>query len=318
MNTIEHAVQLLKEGKLIALPTETVYGLGADAKNPSAVQKIFLTKGRPATNPLIIHLPDVDAIQDWAIDIPPTATTLAQAFWPGPLTIILKKHPSVPLITTAGQNTVAIRIPNHPLALAVLKQFQGGIAAPSANRSGRISPTTAGHVKLELGNKVDYILDGGACAIGIESTIISLLEETSIILREGNITKNQIADVLGKEVLSKSEKHTLVVPGSSDSHYAPSKPLLLLDTEHLFQKITDLSQTKRIGALSFQPRFSQNSLIEWISTSFDPKIYAKTLYHNLRTLDDSNCEIILVEKPPRQDAWLAVLDRLTRASSTYL
>ena len=225
---------VLRAGNLVAIPTETVYGLGADAKNPKAVQKIYAVKGRPITNPLIIHLASAEAMSDFATDIPAEAFILAKQFWPGPLTLILNKHPSVPSITTGGQDTVALRIPNHPLTLQLLRSFEGGIAAPSANRYGRISPTTTAHVQSELGTDVDYILEGGPCTVGIESTIVHLSNHGPVILRQGGITPSQLMQALGKTLVNQ-DKTTVTVPGSSVSHYAPQKPLYLLESM-AFQK----------------------------------------------------------------------------------
>jgi L-threonylcarbamoyladenylate synthase len=191
MNDVTRAAQLLHAGELVAFPTETVYGLGADARNPTALAKIFAAKGRPADHPLIVHLPDASHLGDWAIDIPAAAHTLAAACWPGPLTLILKRHPSVPNLVTGGQNTIGVRVPNHPVALALLHEFNSGIAAPSANKFGHISPTTAAHVQEELGESgeknVAMILDGGPCAVGIESTIVDMTSATPRILRPGAI-----------------------------------------------------------------------------------------------------------------------------------
>ncbi|HXH55169.1 MAG TPA: L-threonylcarbamoyladenylate synthase, partial [Gammaproteobacteria bacterium] len=242
MHPIEQALALLKAGKLVAIPTETVYGLGADARNPVAVQNIYLAKQRPSSNPLIIHISHMDALKDWAIDIPNTAFQLARAFWPGPLTLILGRHPSVPKIVTGGQESIAIRIPNHPLTLELLERFDGGIAAPSANRYGRISPTTTEHVRAELGSRVDYILEGGACTLGIESTIVSLLKDIPIILRQGSISETDLSAALKQPVHNKQwEKEAiklendLITPGSYISHYAPTTPLYLCEKERLFE-----------------------------------------------------------------------------------
>lgn len=327
MDPIEQAVTLLKAGKLVAIPTETVYGLGADARNPVAVQNIYLAKERPSTNPLIIHIPHVDVLSDWAIDIPDTAFELAHAFWPGPLTLILKRHPSVPKIVTGGQDSIAIRIPNHPLTLELLKRFEGGIAAPSANRYGRISPTTAAHVKKELGSRVDYILDGGACTVGIESTIVSLLSNIEpMILREGSIAAEDLSKVLRRPVHIKTNKsaETPVVPGSHESHYAPTTPLYLCDKEHFLETALNFAQNnKRICVLSFsftadnfiEHGVPDNLIGEWISVTNDPASYAQKLYAYLHHFDTTKSDCILIEKPPTIEAWGAIRDRLQRAAT---
>jgi tRNA threonylcarbamoyl adenosine modification protein (Sua5/YciO/YrdC/YwlC family) len=197
MNEVVRAAALLRAGELVAFPTETVYGLGADASNPGAIARIFAAKGRPADHPLIVHLPDAGQLERWAVDIPEAAHGLAAAFWPGPLTLILRRHPSVSDAITGGQDTVGLRVPNHPLALQLLREFGGGVAAPSANRFGRISPTTAAHVRDELGAAVSMILDGGPCAVGIESTILDLSAGRARILRPGMLDAAAIAAVLG-------------------------------------------------------------------------------------------------------------------------
>nr|AIA18110.1 Telomere recombination [uncultured bacterium] len=318
MTSIEHAVSLLKNGKLVAIPTETVYGLGADAKNPMAIQKIYAAKGRPATNPLIIHIPNIDAINDFAIEVPIEAFKLAKAFWPGPLTLILKRHPEVPLIVTAGQETIALRIPNHPLTLQLLEKFKGGIAAPSANRYGRISPTTAEHVQKELGEAVDYILDGGPCNIGIESTIVSLIDAEPIILRQGHISASALTSVLGKTVLV-GQKYTrnIEVPGMSASHYAPEKPLYLLTKEQLLEKALELSKhSHSFSVLAFTEKPTIDNLLVtfWICAPRDPISYAKDFYLSLHRLDECEGECILVEPPPDSEQWAAIQERLARAT----
>lgn len=313
-HAIAHAAQLLQMGKLVAIPTETVYGLGADALNSSAIQKVYLAKGRPATNPLIIHLRKHEAMYEWAIQIPKAASKLAEAFWPGPLTLILPKHPRVPLCATGNQESVGLRIPNHPVALALLEAFQGGIAAPSANRYGRISPTTSNHVRSELGDKLDFILEGGPSTVGIESTIVSLLGPEPVILRQGGISAENIAEVLNLPSIADHAhlKTTVEVPGQSFAHYAPAKPLYLVPAEFV-------SQTgRRFNAMGFRnspPSHLKPHLHTWIQASMDPLVYAHELYANLRTLDEAPGEYILVELPPQHTAWIAILDRLKRASS---
>lgn len=317
MISLEQAATLLSNGKLVAIPTETVYGLGADAKNPTAVQKIYTVKGRPATNPLIIHIPSSDAMTDWAIDIPPHAWALAKAFWPGPLTLVLKRHPSVPKIVTGGQDTVALRVPSHPLTLALLNQFGGGVAAPSANRYGRISPTTAQHVQEGLGDTVDYILDGGPCTVGIESTIISLMEPSPVILRYGSISALELSGILGKLGSDKHKRQAIVVPGSSDSHYAPTQPLHLIDKGILIKTISQLAeQNKAISVISFKDRPSSLPpfVIDWICMPSQPQAYAQQLYCQLHVLDKRKSDCIVVEAPPEQEEWLAIRDRLQRAA----
>ncbi|HQZ87495.1 MAG TPA: L-threonylcarbamoyladenylate synthase [Gammaproteobacteria bacterium] len=331
MNPIEHAIALLKAGKLVAIPTETVYGLGADARNPVAIQNIYLAKERPSSNPLIIHISDMSALSDWAIDIPDTAFQLAKAFWPGPLTLILARHPSVPKIVTGGQESIAIRIPNHLLTLELLERFDGGIAAPSANRYGRISPTTTEHVRTELGSRVDYILEGGACTLGIESTIVSLLDDIPIILRQGSISETDLSAVLKQPVRQKqSEKgavkleHDLITPGSHLSHYAPTTPLYLCKKERFLETALNWARNnKRFCALSFS--VPVNALLEqgvpdyciakWIVASENHHMYAQKLYAYLHDFDATKSDCLLIENPPNTAAWAAIRDRLQRAAS---
>lgn len=319
MRIIEHAKALLLEGKLVAIPTETVYGLGADAKNPKAIQRVYAVKGRPTTNPLIIHIPNQDAMSDWAIDIPIEAYRLANAFWPGPLTLILKRNPCVPKIVTGGQETVALRVPNHSLTLELLHHFKGGIAAPSANRYGRISPTTAKHVQEELGQAVDYILDGGPCTVGIESTIVYMVDATPFILRQGHISKSAIEAIIKHQPLLHNETPTITVPGSSASHYAPTKPLYLLYRESLLERVRHcIEKNKSVCVLSFfeKPESLQGSpgVIDWVCLPLDPTIVARQLYHQLREFDKNESHCILVQEPPDAEAWLAIKDRLQRAA----
>jgi L-threonylcarbamoyladenylate synthase len=221
------AAKLLQSGRLVAIPTETVYGLAADANNPIAVAKIFAAKGRPNNHPLIVHIADVSQLSRWAAEIPAVALQLAEAFWPGPLTMILRKQAHVTEAVTGGHDTIGLRVPSHPVALQLLAAFQdgkGGLAAPSANRFGAVSPTTAAHVHHELAGSIDYILDGGACEVGVESTIIDLSNvvrgQPATLLRPGGITREQLQQVVG--ILAAPTAHSPVVPGSLQSHYAPT------------------------------------------------------------------------------------------------
>ncbi|HEY5290991.1 MAG TPA: L-threonylcarbamoyladenylate synthase, partial [Burkholderiales bacterium] len=241
---IRRAAAILRAGGLVAFPTETVYGLGADASNPAAVAKIFAAKGRPQDHPVIVHLGSIELLPLWAGEIPAAAHKLAAAFWPGPLTLILKRAAGVSDCVTGGQDTVGLRIPGHPVALELLQAFAGaeggrafsGIAAPSANRFGRISPTTAAHVRAELGAAVEWVLDGGECGVGIESTIVDLSRGRAVLLRPGQITPAQIAAVLGDEV-AQPDAAAPRVPGAQGSHYAPRTPLHLVAAAELPAKL---------------------------------------------------------------------------------
>ena len=316
---LAQALHLLRIGELVAFPTETVYGLGADASNPQAVAKIFATKGRPADHPLIVHLADAAGLDDWAREVPEAAHRLAAAFWPGPLTLILKRSAKAPDAITGGQDTVGLRVPKHPLALALLAGFGGGIAAPSANRFGRISPTTADHVHEELGAAVALVLDGGPCVVGIESTIVDLSRGAPLVLRPGAITLADIDAVLG----SATEQGGAVagpavaprVSGSLAAHYAPSSPLRLVAADGLRAAVAAaLAEGRRVAVLSrtLQP-FAATDL-HWHEAPSAATGYAHELYAVLRLLDASGAELILVEAPPQEAAWQAIVDRLQRAA----
>ena len=219
---IDQAVEALREGEVVAFPTETVYGLGADASNPDAVRKIFELKGRPATHPLIVHIEHPRALERWALSVPPAAAALAEKFWPGPLTLILRRAPAVDLAITGGQDTVAVRVPGHPVAQQLLRAFGSGIAAPSANRFGRISPTRPEHVRDEFGDDVRIVLDGGDCKIGLESTIVSCVDTVPRILRPGSLTLTQLRTVV-PDLQAGPDNGAPRVPGSDAKHYAPAR-----------------------------------------------------------------------------------------------
>lgn len=306
--TIQEAVKRLADGKLVAIPTETVYGLAADARNAKAIQKVFETKGRPAKNPLIVHLPNTEALSLWATKIPESAYQCAQHFWPGPLTLILPKHPSVFPSITAQQDTIACRVPNHPLTLKLLANLNRALVAPSANPYGYLSPTTAEHVEQCFGDEVP-VVDGGACSVGIESTILSLIDKPTI-LRQGMISAQQLSDILGLPVTTATHSD-LLTPGSDLHHYAPHKPLYLVDTKDLSQQVSRLKKNKSVSVLCYQSTSIENC----IKMPIDPREYAKTLYEKLHQLDASPTDCIIVESPPLEDPWLAIVDRLQRASA---
>ena len=317
MNELDRAAAALRAGDLVAFPTETVYGLGADARNPTAVSKVFAAKGRPADHPLIVHLPDATYLSAWAINVPDSALKLAAAFWPGPLTLILQRGPGVPDAVTGGQDTVGLRVPNHPLALELLRAFGGGIAAPSANRFGRISPTTAAHVADELSGQVAMILDGGPCAVGIESTILDMSRSTPEILRPGAITAADIERVTGVLLSRTNAQDTPRVSGSMEAHYAPRTPLRLVPAEQLEAQITAaLTAGRRVAVLA--PAIScypAQALLVWRQTATEPANYAHDLYASLRELDNTGCSCILVQRPDTGEAWRAVSDRLQRSAT---
>lgn len=314
---IAAAAARLRAGELVALPTETVYGLGADAMNPAAVGRIFAAKGRPADHPLIVHLPDADQMTDWARDIPREAIALANAFWPGPLTLILKREDDVPLEVTGGQDTVGLRVPGHPVALKLLRAFGGGVAAPSANRFGRISPTTAQHVRDEfrdtLGDALT-VLDGGPCEVGIESTILDLSGDGPRILRPGAISAKQIAAVIGRMPAGKGDANSPRVSGALAAHYAPRTAMRRIAPERLRDFLNAFRHSGRFCAViaHSQPPLS-DCPHRWTMLPADAAGYARGLYAAMREADAADGAMIVIEAVPETAEWSAVNDRLGRA-----
>jgi L-threonylcarbamoyladenylate synthase len=305
---VARAVEVLRRGGLVAFPTETVYGLGADAADDAAVAKVYRVKGRPPDHPLIVHIADAAELARWARAIPESARRLAERFWPGPLTLVLERAAGVHDRVTGGQDTVGLRVPGHPLALALLRAFGGGIAAPSANRFGRISPTTAEHVRRDLGDAVDFILDGGPCEVGIESTIVDLSRGQPVLLRPGHIAAADIAAVLGTAPQPRDAEAPRA-SGTLDVHYAPRHPMRLVDRIEL-----EAAVTGDIVVLAFEAPPAGSTSALWLHAPGDPARYAHDLYANLRRLDDAAHGVILVERPPRGQAWEAIVDRLQRAA----
>jgi L-threonylcarbamoyladenylate synthase len=311
---INQAVNILQGGGLVGMPTETVYGLGADARNPEALRKIFLAKQRPIDHPLIVHISDAKQLSEWASEVSPLAWRLAEAFWPGPLTLIMPKAPHVLDLITGGQQTIGVRIPHHPIAQALLKSFGSGIAAPSANRFGRISPTTAAAVKEELGDAVDIILDGGPCEVGVESTIVDVSGEHPIILRPGIITADQIEAVI-QETLATQKSNVPRVSGAMESHYAPSTPTKLLPTNKLEQLLAEIKpENLPVVLMVNRPTAVPYNEIESIVMPSDPLYYAHLLYQTLRALDKKQFKQIIIEDVPDSPEWAGVRDRLLKAS----
>jgi len=312
---IDRAVEALRDGEVVAFPTETVYGLGADAQNPDAVRKVFELKGRPATHPLIVHLDHPRLLERWALNVPPAAQALAERFWPGPLTLVLRRAPAVDLAITGGQDTVAVRVPGHPVAQQLLRAFGSGIAAPSANRYGRISPTRAEHVRDEFGDAVKVILDGGDCKIGLESTIVSCVDAVPRVLRPGSITVSQLRAVV-PGLMDGAAASGPRVPGSDAKHYAPSMPLSIVTSGKLEEVVAQLtSEHERVAVLATRPPRVANRFMTWINAGRRAEVYGRDLYVNLRTLDKSGAREILVEEVPPGEPWDAVRDRLRRAAS---
>jgi L-threonylcarbamoyladenylate synthase len=309
---ISAVVAALRRGDVIGLPTETVYGLAADASNAEAVAKIFALKGRPADHPLIVHIGDPAELSRWTRGRSQLAEELASAFWPGPLTMILPRSALVPDAVTGGQDTVGLRCPAHPLALQVLRSFGGGLAAPSANRFGRISPTTAAHVREEFGASVPLVLDGGDCEVGIESTIIDLSSAQPRILRPGRITRAQIEAVIGP-VAQDSNESSPRASGTLEAHYAPSTPMLMLTRAALEKEAREQRVLgKRVSVLTLG---SLPAGATGLVLSNDAAAYAHGLYAAMRQLDAGGQQLLLVERPPEDERWLAVHDRLRRAAA---
>lgn len=318
---IRAAVDVLECSGLVAMPTETVYGLAANAEDEKAVKKIFEAKNRPTTHPLIVHITGEEALDHWACDIPQSAYVLARKFWPGPLTMILKKSDAVGDWITGGQDSVGLRCPSHPWAVALIKAFAGkhhrGIAAPSANTFGRISPTCAQHVRDDLGEKpkgkVDFILDGGQCEVGVESTIINLSGEHPEILRHGAVTRGMLEEALGCAVPD-GGKDSPRVSGSLKSHYAPKTKVVLSDNIAAeLEKLKD----KKVAVMASGQALEQTPahVVKWFIAPSDASEYMHVLYTRLHELDQTGADLILIETPPTGDAWNAVQDRLNRASA---
>ncbi|MGZ5126924.1 MAG: L-threonylcarbamoyladenylate synthase [Burkholderiales bacterium] len=313
--SIEEAVAVLRAGELVAFPTETVYGLGADASNHDAVKKIYAAKGRPRNHPLIVHVAKVAQIETWAAEIPAQAQRLADRYWPGPLTLILKRAGHVNDLVTGGQDTIALRVPSHPVAQALLSAFGGGIAAPSANRYGRVSATRAEHVRAEFGDAVRCVLDGGACDVGIESTIVDMSGAVPALLRPGHITAMDLEDALGQR-LAPAAATSPRAPGTLAKHYAPQTPLMVMEADLMLELVASMRrQGQRVAVLARSARQSLPSGLTWINAALDPAGYAHDLYANLRALDHAGCSAIVVEQPPLDSAWAAIHDRLMRAAS---
>ncbi len=307
---LERAAAMLADGELVAIPTETVYGLAADASNRAALGRIFTAKGRPADHPLIVHLPGIDALKDWAKTVPDSARKLAKAFWPGPLTLIIERSEQVLPEITGGQNTVAVRVPGHPVALELLSIFGGALAAPSANRFGRISPTRAEHVMAEFADSplVAAVIDGGACQVGVESTIVNCSQHPPRILRPGMISAEALGRVLGSAPEHSTGPHRPRSPGDLASHYAPLTPTGLVKAEDLVRGEPETA------VLALDTCADPGGFAAWITLPTRPDAYAHGLYAALRELDRLQAKRILIQRPPNEPAWRAIHDRLKRAS----
>lgn len=321
---IESAAAILRNGGTVAIPTETVYGLAADAANTEAVKRIFSIKGRPEKHPLIVHIADESQLGYWAGEIPDSAKLLARRFWPGPLTLILSRSDKVSDSITGGQDTVGLRVPDHPVALALLRAMgpNTGLAAPSANRYGHLSPTTAQHVRDELGDSVDMILDGGPCQVGLESTIVSCVGDAVTVLRPGGVPVSAIEKALQRKVeVVDSTTARIRVSGSELAHYAPLTQLELVSQETLWQRASELeAQGLRVATMEWSAPNEKHltgnkpSRIERTTMPANPVSYGQMLYATLHRLDSGHFDRLLAEAPPLTIEWLAVADRLKRAS----
>lgn len=310
-NDILQAKKLLLEGELVAIPTETVYGLAANALNPEAVTQIFVVKERPSFDPLIVHVASIDQAQQFITAVPEKAIQLARHFWPGPLTLVLPKQSIIPDIVTSGLSTVGIRCPDHDLTRQLLSELPFPLAAPSANPFGYVSPTTAEHVNNQLGHKIKYILDGGPCRIGLESTIVGFENDQAVIYRRGGVSEEEISKVIG-EVSYRLASSNPVAPGQLDSHYAPNKKLYLGDINELKKEFTG----KKVGVLRFMGNSDSADTYQLIlSQSGNLEEAARNLFAALRQFDQMEIEVILAEPVPDSGIGKAINDRLRRAAT---
>ncbi|TXI45067.1 MAG: threonylcarbamoyl-AMP synthase [Methylophilus sp.] len=302
------AIELLRCGEVVAIPTETVYGLAADARNESAIAKIYATKQRPANNPLIVHIASAAQVTEWASEFPPLAQQLAAAFWPGPLTLVLPARAEVSQSVRAGEPTVALRVPAHPVALALLHDSGLGLAAPSANRYTQLSPTTAAHVESGLGIDIP-VLDGGACQVGIESTIVSVHGDGWQLLRPGMIAATAIAAIVGKPAAQLGTQ-TPKAPGQHLLHYSPRTPCLLFTSKAAMLRYAHTKPTAAALLFGDEQQITQHD----VYLPHDPALAAEQLYAALHQLDAAQADVILIETPPAAPAWEALHDRLQRAA----
>ncbi len=313
--TAADAVAALRGGGLVALPTETVYGLAAHARDPEAVARLFAVKGRPAAHPVIVHLADAGLLDRWATDVPPWARTLADALWPGPLTLIVPRADTVLDAVTGGQQTVGLRVPAHPLTLAVLSELGDGVAAPSANRYGQVSPTTAQHVLAELGDRLDpdrdLVLDGGPCPVGVESTIIGAWDGTPRLLRAGAVTASQVAALLGRDVSLAVDG--VRAPGSTATHYAPRATVITVEPDAIADAVDGVAPP--FGVIALADVRPPGAAHVRLAAPSDADEYARVLYAALRAADDAGLGVVVAVLPPDTGVGHAVRDRLQRAAA---
>lgn len=310
MSNIKKAAQIIQEGGLVAFPTETVYGLGADALNPYAVAEIFEVKNRPTFDPLIVHVADMRQAEILVQKFPSAALKLVEKFWPGPLTVVLPKSPMVPDIVTSSLPSVAIRVPNHPLALELIRESGRPIAAPSANLFGQVSPTTAEHVRKSFGNKIEMILDGGPCQVGVESTVVSFMDKEPMLLRPGGASLEEIQALIGPVRIAEKTPGQPLAPGQLESHYAPRTPLILAGPQETHP------HGKRLGWLGLNKPADPGpfAAVEVLSERQDLREAAANLFAAIRRLDEKNLDAIWALPVPNQGLGRAINDRLTKAS----
>ena len=313
---IQRAVQVLRNGGLVAFPTETVYGLGADAENHNAVERIFTVKGRPATHPLILHIGSADDLTIWTDKVPLAARRLAEHFWPGPLSLVLNRSRRVSSAVTGGLETVAVRVPAHPVALALIRSFGGALAAPSANRFGAVSPTAARHVRDELGDAIDLVLDGGLCAVGVESTIVDATGEELCILRPGGLSREDLEGALGHAISMRTTAGSVRVPGSHASHYAPRAEVIFVDPTRLASEAENqASHGHQVGVLlPHNIEIEHVPVLRVLRAPQSLADYGRMLYPMLREFDRCGCDVICVSLPVEEGIGVAIADRLRRAA----
>jgi L-threonylcarbamoyladenylate synthase len=311
---VERGAEILRGGGLVAFPTETVYGLGVDATNAGALARLFRVKGRPTDHPVIVHLGDAGALDDWAADVTPECRKLTDACWPGPLTVVVARRDGVLDAVTGGRDTVGVRVPGQPLALALLRAFGGGVAAPSANRFGRVSPTTAEDVRRDLDGDVDFVLDGGPCMVGVESTIVDCSDSGPAILRLGGVPRESIEEVLGRSVDLRVSGET-AAPGTRPSHYAPCARVVLVTPATLESEVAgELARGHRVGLLAMSPTPVVPCDVVVLPPPGDVEEYGRVLYRRLRDADRLGLDVLLAVPPAHDGIGAAVADRLVRAS----
>lgn len=312
---IRRAAELLRAGKLVAFPTETVYGLGALALDPEAVRGIFAAKGRPAKNPLIVHVATSEQAKEVAAGWPEEAQALAERFWPGPLTLVLPKAAGLPPEVTGGLEAVGIRVPAHPVALELIRAVGAPLAAPSANRYTEVSPTSAAHVERSLGGRIHAILDGGETTVGIESTVLDLSGDTPTLLRPGAVAVSELEEVIGsvRRLGGEGAELHLPSPGLARRHYAPGAKVSLFDPEELSARAAGADETVGVMARSPRPPGAPGAA-RWVQMPASPAAYARQLYRTLHAMDEADVESLWIELPPDEEAWEGVRDRLRRAA----